>query len=128
MIIRSVAAADIDGLILPKKGCAKLDALVIKASAGALFRCPIYRCDTLDSALSKALKQSFSAIAMDLQAKDDLKSVTKRGKQIFVLGNESEGLSSDIRALCNERVKIPMANGVESLNVAVTASLIAFSL
>jgi 23S rRNA (guanosine2251-2'-O)-methyltransferase len=42
------------------------------------------------------------------------------------LGNESEGVSQEVEKLCNEFIKIPMNRGVESLNVAVTASLIAF--
>jgi 23S rRNA (guanosine2251-2'-O)-methyltransferase len=45
---------------------------------------------------------------------------------IFVLGNETEGVSQEIAALSDHRIGIPMANGVESLNVAVTAALIAF--
>jgi 23S rRNA (guanosine2251-2'-O)-methyltransferase len=44
-----------------------------------------------------------------------------------VLGNESEGVSSDIADLADLRAVIPMSNGVESLNVAVTAALVAFS-
>jgi 23S rRNA (guanosine2251-2'-O)-methyltransferase len=42
------------------------------------------------------------------------------------LGNESEGVSSDVLALCKNSVAIPMNRGIESLNVAVTAALIAF--
>jgi len=42
------------------------------------------------------------------------------------LGNETEGVSKEVSQLCNESVRIPMNNGVESLNVAVTAALIAF--
>ena len=45
MIIRTVCASGIDGLIIPSKGSAKLDALVIKASAGTLFKTPIIICD-----------------------------------------------------------------------------------
>ena len=44
----------------------------------------------------------------------------------YLLGNETEGISPQVQALCTHKVKIPMAKGVESLNVAVTASLIAF--
>jgi 23S rRNA (guanosine2251-2'-O)-methyltransferase len=48
------------------------------------------------------------------------------GPCIYVLGNETQGVSPEVAQLCNERVRIPMNNGVESLNVAVTAALIAF--
>ena len=48
MIIRSVAASGIDGLILPRKGTASLSPLVIKASAGTAFQCPLFHCETLE--------------------------------------------------------------------------------
>ena len=43
-----------------------------------------------------------------------------------MLGNETEGVSGTVTALADRRLSIPMGNGVESLNVAVTASLIAY--
>ncbi len=51
MIIRSVCAGGSRALLLPTKGSAKLDALVIKASSGTLFKANILRCDNLASAL-----------------------------------------------------------------------------
>ena len=50
----------------------------------------------------------------------------KSDKSIFILGNESEGVSKEVEKICNTSISIPMNRGVESLNVAVTASLIAF--
>jgi len=47
-------------------------------------------------------------------------------KTIFVLGNESEGVSHAVESVCDKSIAIPMQRGVESLNVAVTASLLAF--
>ncbi len=44
-----------------------------------------------------------------------------------MLGNETEGVSAAVRELADTALSIPMANGVESLNVAVTASLIAYA-
>jgi 23S rRNA (guanosine2251-2'-O)-methyltransferase len=46
---------------------------------------------------------------------------------VYVLGNESEGVSQAVRDMADTTLSIPMANGVESLNVAVTASLIAYA-
>jgi 23S rRNA (guanosine2251-2'-O)-methyltransferase len=124
MIVRSCAASKIDGIILPKKNSAKISPLVIKASAGTLFKIPIYFCDTLESALAP-LKDA-KIYALSSHAKESIYDVTPAQKSIFVLGNESEGVSKEVAALCNASVVIPMQRGVESLNVAVTASLIAF--
>ena len=49
-----------------------------------------------------------------------------KANTIFVLGNESEGVSQAVEDICDKSVAIPMQRGVESLNVAVTASLLAF--
>jgi len=124
MIIRSCAAGNVDGIILPKKSSAKISPLVIKASAGTLFKLPIYFCDTLEDILPKL--QNTNIYALSSHAKNDIYKLTPSDRSIFVLGNESDGVSLEVLKLCNESLAIPMKRGVESLNVAVTASLIAF--
>ena len=124
MIIRSCAAGNIDGIILPKKNSAKISPLVVKASAGTLFKIPIYFCDTLEDALP--LLEDADIYALSSHSKNTLSSLQEGEKNIYVLGNESEGVSKTIEKLCNDALCIPMKRGVESLNVAVTASLIAF--
>lgn len=124
MIIRSCAAGNVDGIILPKKNSAKISPLVIKASAGTLFKLPIYFCDSLEEILQE-LKET-QIYALSSHAKSSIYNAHVTRKSIFVLGNESEGVSKEVEALCNDSLAIPMNRGVESLNVAVTASLIAF--
>jgi 23S rRNA (guanosine2251-2'-O)-methyltransferase len=124
MIIRSCAAGNVDGIILPKKNSAKISPLVIKASAGTLFKIPIYFCNSLDDVLENL--QDTNIYALSLEAKNSLYDLKPAKKSIFVLGNESEGVSNEVHKLCNDSLIIPMNRGVESLNVAVTASLIAF--
>jgi len=127
MIIRSCTAGNIDGIILPTKNSAKISPLVIKASAGTLFKIPIFYCDTLDKDLPKLKEMGANIYALSSHATTSLKDLVDEKRMVFVLGNESEGVSESITALCNKSVVIPMNRGVESLNVAVTASLIAFS-
>ncbi len=127
MIIRSVCAGDIDGIIIPNKGCASLSPLVIKASAGTLFKAPIIKCETLKDALQQLKKAGFRICVLSSHATESLFEDKKEGSMIYVLGNETEGVSRDISKLANKELMIPMSNGVESLNVAVTAALIAFS-
>jgi 23S rRNA (guanosine2251-2'-O)-methyltransferase len=126
MIIRSAAAGNIDGIILPKKNSAKLSPLVMKASAGTLFKIPIYYCDSLEAILPKL--KSFQIYQLSSHAEHDIYSKGLSKKAIYVLGNESEGVSAEVSVWCNESLSIPMQRGVESLNVAITAALIAFIL
>lgn len=126
MIIRSACAGSIDGLLLPEKGGAPIDPLVIKASAGTVFRAPILRCESLPEALAEFRSQKASVCALSSHADLTLGEFQPKGPCIYVLGNETEGVSAAVSAQCNQQLRIPMNNGVESLNVAVTAALIAF--
>ncbi|MES2674807.1 MAG: RNA methyltransferase [Pseudomonadota bacterium] len=126
MIIRSACAGNIDGILLPQHGSAQIDPLVIKASAGTVFRAPILRCNSLAAALKDFKTQGTIICALSSHAKIELKEFTPAEACIYVLGNETDGVSKEVAQLCNEKVRIAMNNGVESLNVAVTAALIAF--
>lgn len=125
MIVRSCAAGNVDGIILPKKNSAKISPLVIKASAGTLFKLPIYYCNSLDDILREL--DDVKIYLLSSHAKNSVYNIDKSKKMIFVLGNESDGVSKEVSQLCNSSISIPMNRGVESLNVAVTASIIAFS-
>jgi 23S rRNA (guanosine2251-2'-O)-methyltransferase len=126
MIVRSVCASPMTGLLLPEKGCAKLDALVIKASAGTLFRCRIIRCSQLAQTLKALQAEGTHIYGLDAKGTLPLAGLRAADRSVMVMGNESLGLSADVQALCDHQIAIPMQNGVESLNVSVAASLIAF--
>ncbi len=126
MIIRSVCASPMTGLLLPERGCAKLDALVIKASAGTLFRARILRCADLAETLQRSARLGCAIYGLAADAAESLADLRATARNIFVLGNETHGLSPDVRATCTGQLRIPMSNGVESLNVSVAASLLAF--
>lgn len=123
MIVRSAAASKIDGIILPKKNSTRLSPLVMKASAGTLFKIPIYYCEELSEILG--LKDT-AVITLSSHAKDDIHSLKIPNRAIFVLGNESEGVSETVMRASTHSVSIPMHRGVESLNVAVTAGIVSF--
>ena len=126
MIIRSCAAGNVDAILLPTKGAAQISPLVIKASAGTLFKMPIIKTSNLKKTLESFKKNGATLYTLSSHAKQSYKEQYYSDKTIFVLGNESEGVSKEVEKLCNESITIPMQRGVESLNVAVTASLLAF--
>ena len=127
MIIRSAAAGAIDGIIHPDRGNASLGPLVIKASAGTIYRAPMLHCESLAATLRRCQAQGMAICTLDATSATSLFEYRPSGHCVFVLGNESEGVSGEIRALADTALAIPMRNGVESLNVAVTAGLVAFS-
>lgn len=127
MIIRSVCAGNIDGLLLPQKGCAALSPMVIKASTGTLFKTPIIHCNTIEQGLNKLKESGAQICTLSSHAKQSLFSHQHSGTTVYVLGNETEGVSKAVQKLSDQLLSIPMNNNVESLNVAITAALIAFN-
>ncbi|ADR34944.1 tRNA/rRNA methyltransferase (SpoU) [Sulfuricurvum kujiense DSM 16994] len=123
MIVRSAAASKIDGIVLPRRNSTKLSPLVMKASAGTLFKIPIYYCEDLSEILG--IKDT-AIITLSSHAKDDIHTLKIPSRAIFVLGNETEGVSDAVMRASTHSVSIPMYRGVESLNVAVTAGIVSF--
>ncbi|MCR8921746.1 RNA methyltransferase [Dasania sp. GY-MA-18] len=126
MIIRSVCAGYIDGLILPQKGCAALSPLVIKASTGTVFKTPLIYSDSIEQALELLSNTGATICTLSSHASTSLFDYQAKGTTVYVLGNETEGVSPAVQALSQHQLCIPMNNEVESLNVAITAALIAF--
>ncbi|MDD3595327.1 RNA methyltransferase [Sulfuricurvum sp.] len=123
MIVRSAAASKIDGIVLPRRNSTKLSPLVMKASAGTLFKIPIYYCEDLSDILG--LKDT-AIITLSSYATANIHSLKIPPRAVFVLGNESEGVSDSVMRASTHSVSIPMYRGVESLNVAVTAGIVSF--
>jgi len=123
MIVRSAAASRIDGIVLPRRNSTKLSPLVMKASAGTLFKIPIYYCEDLSEILT--LKDT-AIITLSSHATQDIHTFQIPPRAIFVLGNESEGVSDTVMRASTHSVSIAMHRGVESLNVAVTAGIVSF--
>ncbi len=126
IIIRSVAASPLDGLILPMKGNAPIGPLVYKASAGTVVKATIYQSETIDHAIAFLKQRNFATYGLAGQGSQPLNSIGVEQQSVFILGNESEGLARDTEAMCDELIHIPMANDVESINVSAAATLVAF--
>ena len=127
MIIRSATAGGIDGIIWSRRGNAALGPLVVKASAGTLYRAPLLVTPSLPGGLRDCRDLGVEICILEASAQETLFAHRPVGHCVYVLGNESDGVSGAVSRLADTRLSIPMDNGVESLNVAVTASLIAYA-
>jgi 23S rRNA (guanosine2251-2'-O)-methyltransferase len=126
LIIRSVGASPCAGLLLPKKGCARIDPLVIKASAGTVLKVPIYYCDELTQGMDELNGAGFRLIGLAADGNQTIPEIPLAGRHVFVLGNETDGLSPEIKTRCDACASIPLTNDVESLNVSTAASIVAY--
>ncbi len=127
MILRTATAAGLDGIVVPDAGTAEIGPVAIKASAGVAFDAPILRVDRLEYAMVQLADARFEIVGLEA-AGSSLFGADLGERLAVVVGNETEGLSSEAREACGRFVSLPLANGVESLNVAAAASVVCYEL
>jgi 23S rRNA (guanosine2251-2'-O)-methyltransferase len=128
MILRTATAAGIGGIVVPRRGVAGIDPLVIKASAGVAFHAPVLRCATAEEAASALREGGFTLFGWAADARESVFSSAFPDRSAFVLGGESSGVGPSVRRHVNRWLSIPMSGGVESLNVASAAAVLCFEL
>lgn len=128
MILRTATAAGISGIVVPRRGVASLDPLVVKASAGVAFHAPVLRCYTAGEAASALRSAGFPLFALDGAARTSLFTAELPARAAFVLGGETAGISPEVRSSVTGSLSIPLTGGVESLNVASAAAVLCFEL
>ncbi|MFC4853539.1 TrmH family RNA methyltransferase [Actinophytocola glycyrrhizae] len=128
MILRTATAAGVEGIVVPRRGVAGIDPLVVKASAGVAFHAPVLRCYTAEEACAALRDAGYPLYALDGAARQSLFAATLPRRAAYVLGGETAGVSPEVRKHVTGLVSIPMAGGVESLNVASAAAVLCFDL
>ena len=100
---------------------------VVRSSVGAIFTTKLYELD----------RQEF--INFQKEWKNTLLKTDMNGENIFtfkpdneilgiVIGNEGNGVSNEISSICSKSIKIPMIEGIESLNASVSGSIIMYEI
>ena len=122
-IFRSAAALGMDAVLLMRNSCDPLNRRAVRVSMGSVFLVPW---TWLDGTLSDLAHHGFRTAAMALT--DDSISIadpvlTSEPRLAIVMGTEGEGLPPDTIAAADYVVRIPMAHGVDSLNVAAAAAV-----
>jgi 23S rRNA (guanosine2251-2'-O)-methyltransferase len=127
MLLRSATAAGLDGVLLPRRGVPAIDPLVVKASAGVAFRAPVLRASTAADGCAALRAAGFAVYGLEAGGAS-LLDAPLPGRVALVLGNETDGLSAEVRPELDGVLAIPMHGGVESLNVASAGAVAAFEL
>jgi len=127
MSLRSARGAGMNGVLYADHGNPALGPLVIKASAGTVYAAPLLRCERIAGAAHACLDAGFTLYTLEADAKQSLFDTVFADRSLFILGGETDGLSAETRTLEHSPLSIPMAEGVESLNVAVSAALVGYA-
>jgi 23S rRNA (guanosine2251-2'-O)-methyltransferase len=124
MIVRAAVGAGLQGIVVPTQGVADIGPLVMKASAGVAFRAPLLRVRSAAEAAQMLTAAGFELVALHAGGTVDLWQAEFGVRTAFVLGGEHAGVSDQVASLVNRSVRIPLANDVESLNVATAGAVV----
>lgn len=125
MLVRTAYGADADALLLTSGTGDPFVWQVSTGSTGAIFRLPLVGgVQAADVARWRA--QGLRTIAAIANAPHAYTELDYAGPICLMVGNEAHGLTADIAALADIRVRIPMAPHLDSLNVAVAAGILLF--
>jgi tRNA G18 (ribose-2'-O)-methylase SpoU len=124
-IIRTAAAFGASGLVAGRAGTDPFSRRVLRTSMGSVLRLPIVQTDDWHAALETLHRAGFETLATVVDpTAEPLAGARCPARAAVFLGNEDEGLPPDLVAGCQRRVTLPMAVGVDSLNVAVAAGIV----
>jgi len=125
-ILRTAEAADIAGVIVSRDSADVFSPKATRAAMGANFRIEVLQNETLDKVLEWAESRYLAATAADISASQSYIEINWKRPRLLIHGSEAHGLDDVELARIQESIRIPMANDVESLNLAVTAGIILF--
>lgn len=126
-IIRSAVAFNIDTIILSPDTVDLYNDKVIRASEGMLFNINFVK-GNLKEIIKDLKNKGYKIYGTDVTNGVDLKNVDFSLKTGIIMGNEGQGMSLELKSLCDNIINIPISSACESLNVAVAASIIFYEM
>ena len=124
-IIRTAAALNASALWLTPDSADVYHPKVVRATSGVLLALPIFVARDVSGLIRQGCQIFTAEVTGDRTVSiDEIHQVP--GKLVLAVGNESRGLSAQIRGLATTRFTIPLSRDVESLNVAATVAIATF--
>ena len=122
-ILRTADAFHADGLFLLNAGADLYNPKTVRASMGAVFRCPVWTVGAEE--LSALLKRNGIPLYGAALREDTLDArALDYNRCAIAIGSEGRGLTEGVLALCDRTIKIPMSEHCESLNAAAAATVL----
>ena len=125
-IIRTAETAGVHGVIIPKRRAVSVNSTVNKASAGAVEHMKIARVTNISDAIEELKQAGLWVCGTAVDTNKYYYNQDLTGPLAIVIGNEGNGLTDEITALADHKIKIPMKGKVESLNAAVSATILMY--
>ena len=125
-MVRTGEGAGVTGIIMNKTTVDLFNPKTIRSTMGSIYRVPFYVAEDLGQTMKDLQAKGISLFAAHLKGEHayDEEDYTKACG--FLIGNEGNGLSDEIANLADTYIKIPMEGQVESLNAAISATLLMY--
>jgi tRNA G18 (ribose-2'-O)-methylase SpoU len=127
-VFRSAAGLGVDAVLVTSRCADPWYRRSVKTSMGAVFSTPWTVVEDASEGIAAARRYGMTTVALDTQGEQSLRRWRPQGANLLLLGSEGPGLSDAARAATDVRVSIPMAHGVDSLNVAMAATVACYVL
>jgi len=124
-ILRTADSLNFTQILVSKGTADQYNPKVVRSTMGAIFRVKVIECEDLTKTLKELKKHKIKICATDLKTDKSIYDVSFQ-KSAIVIGNEANGVSTEILNLADEKIKIPMSGKTESLNAAVATSVILY--
>ena len=125
-IARTAYCCGVHALIIPEKGVGALNDDAILTSAGALEKISVCRVNSLMKAVDDFHLNGIKVFASEMTANKNVFACDFRDPCAIVMGSEEKGIHPALMNICDEKFKIPMTGGFESLNVGVATGMILY--
>jgi len=124
--LRSAAAAGVNAVLIPNSRAADVTPVVEKVACGATEILPLFRVSNLRREVERIQRQGIWVVGGAGGAAQSLYATDLTVPLAVIVGNEGEGIRHGLREQCDFLVQIPMAEGMESLNVSVACGVMLF--
>lgn len=125
-MVRTGEGAGITGVIMNQTTVDLFNPKTIRSTMGSIYRVPFFVTKDLPGTISSLKEQQVNVYAAHLKGMLSYDEPDYKKKTAFLIGNEGNGLSDEIADLADTYIKIPMQGQVESLNAAISASLLMY--
>ncbi len=122
-LIRTAVAFGFSGVIMSEKCADPLSPKAVQSTAGTILSLWIRRTGDYLTLIQSLKAKGYALVATELNGEENPSFLQKADTLILALGNEASGLSADILNLADFRLKIPIKDKAESLNVAACGAI-----
>lgn len=126
MLLRTTDACNVDGVVLSGDSVDPFSRRVVRGSRGAVYTIPITIEKDCQKAINEAKSNGFQVVCTTANTKTLYTDINYSTPTMIIVGNEHTGISDAVRVNSDAIVKIPMLGKINSLNIAVAASVMMY--